>query len=227
MELLSVNVGRRTAVDYTSSPTGRTAIDKRPVRGPVLVTAPGAKGVGGSGMAGDEIGDLRHHGGTDQAVYAYAREDLDAWERTLGRPLPDGTFGENLTTSGVDVNGARIGERWRIGSDLVLEVTSGRIPCRTFQGHLGETGWVKRFTGERAPGAYLRVIEPGEIRAGDAIAIVHRPEHEVTVALQFRAITTETSLLPRLLAAGDALHPETAERARAYVARQAAQDLVG
>ncbi|MEU6989911.1 MOSC domain-containing protein [Streptomyces sp. NPDC046465] len=226
MELLSVNVGRRTLVEHAGAPSGSTGIDKRPVRGPVLVTAPGEKGVGGSGLAGDQISDLRHHGGNDQAVYAYAREDLDAWEATLGRPLPDGSFGENLTTSGVDVTGARIGERWQIGSDLVLEVTSGRIPCRTFQGHLDESGWLKRFTEEGVPGAYLRVIVAGEIRAGDAVRIVHRPEHEVTVGLQFRAVTTERSLLPRLLAAGDALHPGTAERARKYLAQHAAQDLV-
>ncbi len=152
-------------------------------------------------------------------MYAYAREDLDAWERKLGRPLPDGSFGENLTTSGLDVSGAKIGERWRIGADLVLEVTSGRIPCRTFQSHLGERGWVKRFTQEGVPGAYFRVIEPGEIKAGDPVEILHRPAHEVTVALQFRAVTTEKTLLPLLLAAGDALHPEEAERARKYVAR--------
>ncbi|MGV9879345.1 MOSC domain-containing protein [Streptomyces sp. NPDC003006] len=223
MKLLSVNLGRYRAVDYTDAPSGGTAIDKRPAPGPVRVAAPGAKGVGGSGLAGDEVCDMRHHGGDDQAVYAFAREDLDAWERMLGRSLADGSFGENLTTSGLDVNGAKIGERWQIGPDLVLEVTSGRIPCRTFQGHLGEKGWVKRFTREGAPGAYLRVIEPGEIRAGDAIEIVHRPEHEVTVGFQFRAITTEQELLPRLLAAGEALHPETAERARTYVAQYGAR----
>ncbi|MFH8607689.1 MOSC domain-containing protein [Streptomyces sp. NPDC018029] len=221
MKLLSVNVGRRKPSDHTAAPSGLTGIDKRPVPGPVRVAAPGAKGVGGSGVEGDEISDLRHHGGDDQAVYAYAREDLDAWERTLGRALPDGSFGENLTTSGVDVNGAKIGERWRIGADLVLEVTSGRIPCRTFQGHLGEKGWIKRFTEGDAPGAYLRVIEPGEIRAGDRIEILHRPAHEVTVGLQYRAVTTEKALLPQLLAAGDALHPETAARARKYVAQHA------
>ena len=118
------------------------------------------------------------------------------------------------------MSGAKIGERWRIGSEVVLEVTSGRIPCSTFQGHLGEKGWVRRFTRKGAPGAYLRVIEPGEIRAGDTIEIVHRPDHEVTVAFQFRAVTTERELLPRLLAAGDALHPEAIERARVYMARQ-------
>jgi MOSC domain-containing protein YiiM len=196
-----------------------TGIDKRPVDGPVRVAAPGPKGVGASGLAGDAVCDLRHHGGNDQAVYAVAREDLDDWGRELGRPLASGAFGENLTTQGLDVSGARIGERWRVGSEVVLEVTSGRIPCRTFQGHVGEQRWVKRFTQKGAPGAYLRVIEPGEIRAGDPIEVVHRPDHEVTVAFAFRAETTERALLTRVLAAGDALHPELLEMAKKYVAR--------
>ncbi|MFD5133481.1 MOSC domain-containing protein [Streptomyces olindensis] len=216
MKLLSVNLGRAKAVPYTDNPEGVTGIDKQPVAGPVRVSAPGPKGIGGSGLAGDAVCKLEHHGGDDQAVYAMAREDMDEWERELGRPLPDGAFGENLTTSGLDVSGALIGERWRIGPEVVLEVTSGRIPCRTFQGHLGEKGWVKRFTRRGAPGAYLRVIEPGEIRAGDPVEIVHRPDHDVTVALQFRAVTTERTLLPRLLAAGEALHPELLRTAREY-----------
>ncbi|WP_190033192.1 MOSC domain-containing protein [Streptomyces fructofermentans] len=217
MKLLSLNLGRPKAVDCTDQAEGVTGIDKRPVDGPVRVSAPGPKGVGASGVAGDSVCELRHHGGDDQAVYAFAREDLDDWERELGRPLAAGTFGENLTTEGVDVSGARIGERWRVGSELVLEVTSGRIPCLTFQGHMGEKGWVRRFTRKGAPGAYLRVIEPGEIRPGDPIEIVHRPAHEVTVAFEFRAMTTERQLLPRVLAAGDALHPEARETARTYV----------
>ncbi|MGW1756972.1 MOSC domain-containing protein [Streptomyces mirabilis] len=219
MKLLSLNIGRPRAVPYTDHPEGVTGIDKRPVDGPVRVTAPGPKGVGASGLAGDTVCDLRHHGGNDQAVYAVAREDLDDWGRELGRPLASGAFGENLTTQGLDVSGARIGERWRVGSEVVLEVTCGRIPCRTFQGHVGEQRWVKRFTQKGAPGAYLRVIEPGEIRAGDPIEVVHRPDHEVTVALAFRAETTERALLPRVLAAGDALHPELLEMAEKYVAR--------
>ncbi|MFG3060136.1 MOSC domain-containing protein [Streptomyces sp. NPDC048231] len=217
MKLLSLNLGRPVAVDYTDQPLGMTGIDKRPADGPVRVTAPGPKGTGASGLAGDAVCDLRHHGGDDQAVYAFAREDLDAWERELGRPLPNGSFGENFTTEGLDVSGALIGERWRVGSELVLEVTSGRIPCRTFQGHLGERGWVRRFTHRGAPGAYLRVIEPGEMWTGDPIEIVHRPGHDITVALQFRASTTERHLLPDLLAAGEALHPETAAAARRYM----------
>ena len=224
MKLLSLNVGRPKAVEYTDQADGVTGIDKRPVDGPVRVAAPGPKGTGASGVTGDAVCDLRHHGGDDQAVYAFAREDLDGWERELNRPLPSGSFGENLTTQGLDVSGALIGERWRIGGEVVLEVTSGRIPCRTFQGHLGESGWVKRFTQQGAPGAYLRVIEPGEIRAGDPIEVVHRPEHDVTVALEFRATTTERHLLPRLLAAGDALHPEATAKAREYMRKHPAQN---
>ncbi|MFJ8072594.1 MOSC domain-containing protein [Streptomyces sp. NPDC096176] len=218
MKLLTVNVGRPKAVEYTDARSGTTGIDKRPVEGPVQVADPGPKGEGGSGLSGDAVCDLRHHGGTDQAVYAFAREDLDAWERELGRPLANGTFGENLTTSGVDVTGARVGERWRIGDSLVLEVTCGRIPCRVFAGWLGEKGWVRRFTQNGASGAYLRVIEPGEIRAGDPVKVVHRPDHEVTVAMAFRAETTERALLPQVLAAGEALHAELLKNAREYIA---------
>jgi MOSC domain-containing protein YiiM len=221
MKLLSVNLGRPKSVPYTDQPDGVTGIDKQPVDGPVRVAAPGPKGLAGSGVAGDAVCHTRHHGGDDQAVYAVAREDLDDWERELGRPLANGVFGENLTTTGLDVSGARIGERWRIGS-VVLEVTSGRIPCSVFQVHVGEERWVKRFTAKGAPGAYLRVIEPGEIRAGDPVEIVHRPAHEVTVALQFRAMTTERALLPQLLAAGDALHPEALAKAREYMEKQRA-----
>ncbi|WP_051870296.1 MOSC domain-containing protein [Streptomyces resistomycificus] len=194
MRLLSVNVGHARAVAYTDQPQGLTGIDKQPVDGAVRVAAPGPKGAGGSGLAGDTVCDRRHHGGDDQAVYAVAREDLDDWERELTRPLANGVFGENLTTEGVDVSGALVGERWRVGSEVVLEVSSGRIPCYTFQGHMGERRWVRRFTQKGASGAYLRVIEPGEIRAGDPVEIVHRPDHDVTVALLFRAITTEREL---------------------------------
>ncbi|MFF3401834.1 MOSC domain-containing protein [Streptomyces sp. NPDC002659] len=222
MKLLTVNVGRPKIVEYTDTPGGATGIDKQPVEGAVRVSDPGPKGEGAGGVAGDAVCDLRHHGGTDQAVYAFAREDLDVWERELGRPLGNGAFGENLTTSGLDVSGAKIGERWRIGDGLVLEVTSARIPCRTFASWLGEKGWVKRFTQQGVPGAYLRVVEPGEIRAGDPIEIVHRPDHEVTVHMAFRAETTERTLLPEVLAAGDALHPELLRAAREYVAKQSA-----
>ncbi|WP_326826413.1 MOSC domain-containing protein [Streptosporangium sp. NBC_01756] len=216
--LLSVNLAHPHTADYTS--TDVTGIDKRPVGGSVAVAAPGPRGTAGSGVAGDTVGDLRHHGGDHQAVYAFAREDLTAWEKELGRELSNGVFGENLTTSGLDVNGASIGERWRIGASLVLEVTSPRIPCRTFAGWLAEKGWVKRFTQAARPGAYLRVIEPGEIKAGDDIEVVSRPEHGVTVELFFRALTTEPDLLPRVLDAGDALNPADAASVRRRLERR-------
>lgn len=211
MKLLSVNAGHPRPNPWKG--LSSTGIDKRPVTGPVAVTAPGPKGTGAVGLAGDRVHDVKHHGGSDQAVYAYAREDLDGWQAELGRPLADGVFGENLTTLGLDVNGALIGERWRIGADVVLEVSCPRIPCGTFQGWLGRDGWIKRFTQAALPGAYLRVIEPGEIRAGDPVEAVHRPDHDVTVALVFRAMTLEGGLLPRLLAA-DALPEEEKELVR-------------
>jgi MOSC domain-containing protein YiiM len=211
MNLLSVNVGRPRPNPWKG--LSATGIDKLPVHGPVAVSAPGPKGTGEVGLFGDRAYDVKHHGGVDQAVYAYAREDLDNWEAELGKPLQNGVFGENLTTLGLDVNGALIGERWRIGSDVVLEVSCARIPCVTFQGWLEREGWIKRFTQAARPGAYLRVIEPGDIRAQDQIEIVHRPDHDVTVALVFRAMTLEPDLLPRLLVA-EALPLEDKELAR-------------
>jgi MOSC domain-containing protein YiiM len=193
--LLSVNlaVPQPNRGGKKSGPTG---IDKRPAAGPVEVRAPGEHG---SGLVGDGVFDKVNHGGDGQAVYAYAREDLDRWQAELGRELTGGTFGENLTTRGLDVTGARIGERWRIGADVVLEVTVPRIPCTTFAAWMDEPQWIKRFTAGRAPGSYLRVVEPGTIRAGDEVSVITRPEHGVTIAITFRALTTEPELLPRLL----------------------------
>ena len=211
MRVLSVNVGRPRANRW--KPVTLTGIDKRPVDGPVMVTRPGTKGTGAVGLTGDRVYDVKHHGGTDQAVYAYAREDLDGWAAELGRSLTNGVFGENLTTKGVAVNEALIGERWRVGRDVVLEVSCPRIPCGTFQGWLDRAGWIKWFTEAARPGAYLRVITPGRIRAGDQVVIEHRPDHDVTIAVTFRAATTEPELLPRLLAA-DALPEEIKNLAR-------------
>ncbi|HEX3189507.1 MAG TPA: MOSC domain-containing protein [Streptosporangiaceae bacterium] len=211
MRLLSVNVGQPQLNPWKTMKL--TGIDKRPVDGPVMVTRPRATGMGLVGLAGDRAYDVMNHGGPDRAVYAYAREDLDFWAAELGRPLPNGVFGENLTTEGADGNGALIGERWRIGPDLILEVSAPRIPCGTFQGWLARAGWVKRFVLAAMPGPYFRVIEPGEIQAGDPIEVVHRPDHDVTVAVSFRALTIEPDLLPRLLAA-EALPREPRELAQ-------------
>jgi MOSC domain-containing protein YiiM len=189
----SVNVG--TPRERAWAGIGRTAIEKHPVAGPVRVAT--------LGLEGDQVGDTVHHGGIDQAVYAFAREDLDDWVEQLGAPIRDGMFGENLTTAGLDVNEALVGERWRIGS-VLLEVASVRIPCNDFKGWMGETGfdntgWVKRFAAAGRPGPYLRVVEEGTVQAGDALVVEHRPEHGVTVSTMFRALTTDRSLLPDLL----------------------------
>lgn len=199
MRVLSVNVGRPRPDPWEGIRS--TGIDKRPVAGPVAVTAPGPMGDGTVGLAGDRVYDVRNHGGTDQAVYAYAREDLDGWAAEMGAALRNGVFGENLTTAGIAVNDALIGERWRIGTDVILEVSGPRIPCVTFQGWMGRQGWIRRFIQAAQPGAYLRVIEPGDIQAGDPVEIVSRPDHDVTVAVTFRALTLEDDLLPRLLVA--------------------------
>jgi MOSC domain-containing protein YiiM len=209
----SVNLGRPRPNPHKE--IGWTGIGKMSTDGPVEVRAPGPKTIGlGSGLVGDFIGDGKHHGGDDQAVYAFQREDLDEWERRLGRELPNGFFGENLTTIGVDINDGRIGERWRIGDEVVLQVTAPRIPCATFRGWMGEKGWAKIFTAAGRPGAYLKVITPGAIRAGDHIEVIDRPDHEVTVTLLFKATTTERELLPQLLAAKAYLDQETIEMAR-------------
>ena len=201
--VLSLNVGvvRPTA----HSDMRVTGIDKRPVTDAVMIRDPGPRGSGGSGVVGDPICNLRVHGGSDQAVYAYAREDLDMWEREMNRPLPSGVFGENLTTEGLDVTDTRIGDRWSVGDACVLEVTGPRVPCRTFAGWLQDQRWVRTFTLRGVPGAYLRVIAPGEVRAGDAITVVHRPDHDITIGFMFRALTTEKRLFQELVAAGAAL----------------------
>ena len=209
----SVNIGRPRPNPYKD--TGSTGIGKQPTFEPVQVRAPGPKTTGlGSGLVGDFIGDGKHHGGNDQAVYAFQREDLDDWERLLGRELPNGFFGENLTTLDLEINQARIGERWRVGEKVILQVTAPRIPCATFRGWMGEKGWAKIFTAAGRPGAYLSVITSGTIRAGDPIEVIQRPDHGVSIGLVFRATTTERSLLPRLLAAEAYLDQDTIDMVR-------------
>jgi MOSC domain-containing protein YiiM len=220
--VLSVNLARVRPNPHKRG-VATTGIEKLQTSEPVLVRAPGPKAGGlGGGLVGDSVCDRDNHGGDTQAVYAYAREDLDHWESVLGRTLPGGVFGENLTTTGLDVNGAVIGERWRIGAELELAVTVPRIPCGTFRGWIAERGWLRTFTLAAVPGTYLSVVTPGQVRAGDPITIVHRPTHGVTVAQVFRALTLEPELLPSILAA-DELVEET--RARALEGRMFRLDL--
>lgn len=156
---------------------GVTAIDKRAVEGPVKVRT--------LGLYGDVQADRKHHGGAEQAVYAYAQEAIEEWSAELGRDLPPGTFGENLRTHGLDVDGARLGERWRIGS-AVFQVSAPRVPCATFARSIREPKWVKRFTEKGLTGAYLRVLKTGTLQAGDPIEVDYRPDHQVSVTRWFR-----------------------------------------
>jgi MOSC domain-containing protein YiiM len=200
-ELVAVNLAQ--VIDTPPPVRGRpdvkpvkTGIDKRPVTGPVAVRR--------LGMAGDTICDTVNHGGVDQAVYAYAEEDADWWRAELdARPrveLRPGAFGENLTTRGVDVSGAVIGERWRIGS-TILQVSAPRIPCSTFAAFWGMDRLIKRFIEAGRPGAYLRVLTEGELSAGDPITVLDRPAHGLTIAQTLRALTGDHSLAALLVAA--------------------------
>jgi MOSC domain-containing protein YiiM len=211
---LSVNVARLSTNPDPRAQSNLTGIDKRPVAESVLVRPPGQTQDDASGLVGDHIGNPKLHGKSDQAVYAYAREDLDAWEAQLGVVLKNGMFGENLTTVGVDLTQARIGERWRIGTGtLLIEISAPRTPCRTFASFLDRPRWIKTFTDAGVPGAYFRVLSSGQVRAGDAIAIEYRPDHDVTIGLVFQARMKEPDLAPALLKA-DALSAELKSFAR-------------
>jgi len=160
---------------------GVSAIDKRAVTGAVRVRR--------LGMFGDVQADRKHHGGEDKALYVYAQEDAEWWEAELGRELPPGWFGENMRVSGIDVNGARVGERWRIGG-IEVEVTMPRTPCATFARWVGGAdarGWVKRFAEAGRLGAYLRVVRTGEVQAGDSVEVVSVPDGAPSILEVFRS----------------------------------------
>ena len=170
--VVSVNVGRPKEVRIGSR-TRTTGIFKEPQQGRVRIA-----GV----TVGDDVQvDKKHHGGVYQAVYAYASEDYRWWSEELERDLTPGTFGENLTTEGIDVTNAAIGERWSAGTAL-LEVTDPRIPCSTLRARMDIPGFVKRFAAARRFGAYLMIVEEGDVGAGDRLEVVDRPDHGVTIA---------------------------------------------
>jgi MOSC domain-containing protein YiiM len=187
--LLAVNAVHELVPDRKGD-LDLTAIDKRPLTGRVRIHR--------LGVNGDQQYDTRNHGGPDQAVYAYAAEDARWWAAELGRDVPPGCFGENLTTEGLDVTAAVIGERWRIGS-AVLQVRSPRIPCRTFAGFWDVPDLIKRFTAHGASGAYLSVVEEGEVGMGDSIDVVDRPAHGVTIGELFAARSGDRDVVPRML----------------------------
>ncbi|HEY0472434.1 MAG TPA: MOSC domain-containing protein [Kribbella sp.] len=188
--VLAVN----TVHEIVRGPTRYTAIDKRPVTGSVVV--------GELGLARDKQCDTRFHGGPDRALYAYAGEDSAWWSSELGREITPGLFGENLTTQGLDITAALIGERWRIGSrttGVVVEVRMPREPCSNLSARMGIRRFHQHFAQVGRPGAYLKVVTSGSIRTGDPVSIVDRPGHDVTIADAFRA---EPEAMRRLLEAG-------------------------
>ncbi len=191
--MLSVNVGRPRAVT-AGNRTVSTAIWKSPVEGRVAVR--------GVNLDGDDQADRSVHGGPDKAVYAYAIEEIRLWEAELDRMLGPAAFGENLTTEGVDVSGARVGERWRIGT-TVLEVVQPRLPCYKLAVRFDDPRFVKRFAQTSRPGAYLRIIAEGELGAGDTIDVApaNPPGHDVTMRLISDAILRDPALIPRALEA--------------------------
>lgn len=188
-ELVSVNVGSVREFEYNGRPA-RSAIWKSPILGRIPVR--------GVNLAGDEQADRKAHGGLDKAVYAYAVEDTRWWEQELGRSLAHGEFGENLTTEGIEVNTALIGERWAIGT-TVLEVSEPRIPCWRLGVRMNDNSFPRRFTEALRPGAYLRIVVEGEVERGDEIRVVERPHHELTIQEMFRIYTRDRHNADRLL----------------------------
>lgn len=195
----------------------RTAIDKRPIHGPVQVDR--------AGLAGDYVCDTEHHGGRFKAVYAYDAAEAARWEHELDRTLPFGWFGENLRISGMPITDAVIGERWRIGSAVhvdsgdgatELEVTGPRTPCGTFGVWAQEPRWVARFSERGDTGAYLSVVQPGPVCAGDTVHRVFVPEHGVTVRDLFTGRDLER--FADLLDQQKDLSPTVAEKARKRMA---------
>ena len=180
--VLSINITSIVHQGEWTGSEGRTGIDKRSVAGPVEFK--------NNGVAGDRIIDTNVHGGYDQAVYAYATEDARWWEKEIGEEISSGRFGENLTTEGIDVNAALVGEQWKIGS-VILEVSQPRIPCRVFAGFWKRATLIKDFTQAGRPGAYLRIIQEGTAQAGDAIEVIFKPDHSVSISDLFSAKSGE------------------------------------
>ena len=189
-KLVSVNLGRAREFEYGGRPA-RSAIWKSPAVGRIA-----ARGVN---LEGDEQADRKAHGGPDKALYAYAVEDLRWWEQEIGRALGCGAFGENLSTEGIEVNAALVGERWAIGS-MVIEVSEPRIPCWRLGVRMDDMTFVRRFTEALRPGTYLRIVTEGDVGTGDEIRIVARPDHDLTVRDVFRIYTRDRTEAARLLA---------------------------
>ena len=188
-KVLSVNVGGVRQFEYNGHPA-KSAIWKSPVSGRVAVR--------GINVEGDIQADRKAHGGPDKAVYAYAIEDIKWWESRIGRSLPHGVFGENLTTEGAEVNQALIGERWEVGT-VVLEVSEPRVPCWRLGVRMDDKQFPRYFTEALLPGAYLRIVVEGDLAAGDEIKVTERPDHNLTIQDVFRIYTRDHHEIDRLL----------------------------
>ena len=187
--LISVNVGGIRQFDYHGQPAV-SAIWKSPVEGRVA-----ARGVN---LEGDDQADREANAGRNKAVYAYAIEDYRWWEGEIDRDLGSGQFGENLTTEGIDVTGALVGERWQIGS-AVFEVSEPRVPCWRFAVRMEDNTFPKQFTKAGRPGAYLRIVTEGDVGAGDEIRVVEQPDHGLSIGDFFRIFTRDRGEVDRLL----------------------------
>jgi len=185
-----VNVGRVRLFEYNGRPA-KSAIWKTPVTGRIA-----ARGVN---LEGDEQADRKAHGGPDKAIYAYAVEDLHWWQQELARPLVYGALGENLTTEGIAVNDALIGERWEIGT-TVVEVSEPRVPCWRLGVRMNDETFPRRFTAALRPGSYLRIIVEGDLASGDEIRVIHKPDHDLTIQDVFRIYTRDRNEVVRLVA---------------------------
>jgi MOSC domain-containing protein YiiM len=203
--LLSVNVGGAREFLFQGK-RAASSIWKRPITGPVAA--------GGVNLAGDDQADREAHGGADKAVYAYAIEDVRFWEQELGRAIELSAFGENLTTAGLDLSAAIIGERWEIGSAL-FEVSQPRVPCWKLGVKMEDPGFPKRFMKAGRPGAYLRIAREGMLASSDLIAVTHRPGHGVTVSDVFRIYARERDKAGTLLEV-----PELSEDWKEWARRQ-------
>ncbi len=175
MRIESVNVARAETIEHGGK-SMTTGICKRPVDEAVTVTE--------EGIPGDAILATKHHGGPDQAIYAYSADDYDWWAETTGREYPPGIFGENLTIRDLPSD-LRIGDRLLIG-EVVLEATAPRIPCDTLSTRMRDKGFGLAFRRAERPGIYFRVLNEGDIRAGDSVTLVESDSCDVTILDLFR-----------------------------------------
>lgn len=176
MKIISVNIGKARSIRADGNPK-KTGIYKLPVDGPLEV--------GSEGLPGDDICATQYHGGPDQAIYIYGQGDYDWWARELGREMTPGLFGENLTVTELESAGCHVGDRFIIG-DVVLEITSPRIPCATFAAKMEDSTFIKRFRHAERPGVYCRVIRPGTIEAGNEVLLERTTAPTVSIREFFR-----------------------------------------